>query len=65
MVRGTRLEWHTTAREHVLEVRVLLGPGALTADLLGRGRLNQMQSGSAVARLVDERVRDDEAGEGR
>ena len=55
----------STDREHVLEVRVLPGPGSLAASLRGRGNSNQRVPGSAVARLVGERVREDETREGR
>jgi hypothetical protein len=65
MVRGTRLEWQSTDREHVLEVRVLPDPAALAASLQGRGRGLQVKPGSVVQSLIEERVLEDEAREER
>ena len=52
---GTRLEWRSTEREHVLEVRVLPDPASIAAYLRGRGNANRRLSGSPVDRLVRER----------
>jgi bifunctional DNA-binding transcriptional regulator/antitoxin component of YhaV-PrlF toxin-antitoxin module len=59
---GTRLEWRSTDREHVLEVHVLPDPAALADELRGRGNAHKRERGSAVARLIDERMRDDGGG---
>lgn len=56
---GTRLEWRSTERAHVLEVRVLPDPALIAADLRGRGRANRRLSGSPIDRLVQERKSED------
>jgi len=56
---GTRLEWRSTEREHVLEVRVLPAPASIAANLRGRGNANRLLSGSPVDRLVRERENED------
>lgn len=56
---GTRLEWRSTDREHVLEVRVLPDPASVAARLRGLGNTLRRQSGSAVDRLVRERESED------
>ncbi len=60
---GTRLEWRTTNRPDVLEVRVLPDRASLAQALRGAGKHSARRRGSAVARLVAERAREDE-GEG-
>ena len=52
---GTRLEWRTTDRPHVLEVRVLPDPASLASSLRGRGNSARRHPGSAVDRLVQQR----------
>jgi bifunctional DNA-binding transcriptional regulator/antitoxin component of YhaV-PrlF toxin-antitoxin module len=56
---GTRLDWRTTDREGVLEVRVLPDEAAFAAQLRGRGNNFRRPKGSAVERL--HRERDQEA----
>ncbi|MBE3130094.1 MAG: AbrB/MazE/SpoVT family DNA-binding domain-containing protein [Acidobacteria bacterium] len=56
---GTRLEWRSTEREHVLEVRVLPDPASIAASLRGRGNANRRLSGSPTDRLVQERENED------
>jgi AbrB family looped-hinge helix DNA binding protein len=56
---GTRLEWRSTERVHVLEVRVLPDPASIAADLRGRGNTNRRLSGSPIDRLVRERENED------
>jgi bifunctional DNA-binding transcriptional regulator/antitoxin component of YhaV-PrlF toxin-antitoxin module len=56
---GTRLEWRSTEREHVLEVRILPDPAQIAASLRGRGNAGRRLSGSAVDRLVHERKNED------
>jgi hypothetical protein len=46
----------------VLEVHVLPDPAALADELRGRGNAHKRERGSAVARLIDERMRDDGGG---
>ena len=62
---GTRLDWRTTDREGVLEVRVLPDHITLAAGLRGRGNSFRQQDGSAVARLHRERETEEDAGSGR
>ncbi len=57
--QGTRLEWRTTDREHVIEVRVLPDPASLAAALRGKGRALNRGRGSAVRRLIQEREREE------
>lgn len=52
---GTRLDWSTTDREGVLEVRVLPDQATLVAGLRGRGNGYKRLQGSAVDRLHRER----------
>jgi AbrB family looped-hinge helix DNA binding protein len=56
---GTRLDWRTTDREGVLEVRVLPDQATIAAGLLGRGSRFKKQEGSAVTRLIREREEED------
>ena len=56
---GTRLEWRSTEREHVLEVRVLPAPASIAASLRGRGNAHRRHVGSPVDRLVREREIED------
>jgi bifunctional DNA-binding transcriptional regulator/antitoxin component of YhaV-PrlF toxin-antitoxin module len=58
---GTRLEWRTTDREHVLEIHVLPDAATLAAALRGRGNTHRRKDGSAVDRLIAERARDDDS----
>ena len=58
---GTRLEWRTTDREHVLEVHVLPDAGTLAVALRGRGKAHRRKDGGAVDRLIVERMKDDES----
>jgi bifunctional DNA-binding transcriptional regulator/antitoxin component of YhaV-PrlF toxin-antitoxin module len=60
---GTRLEWRSTGRAHVLEVRVLPDPASLAAQLRGRGNRSRRLSGSAVDRLVAQRTAEDKTGD--
>jgi len=62
---GTRLDWRTTDREGVLEVRVLPDPVTLAAGLRGRGNRFGQQDGSAVARLHSEREQEGDLRSGR
>ncbi len=59
MRRGTRLQWRTTNRAHVLEVQVLPDRHSLASHLRGRGNAHRRQSGSPVRRLVREREREE------
>ncbi len=56
---GSRLEWRLTGRRGVLEVRVLPDQASLAETLRGRGRKYLKRGGSAVDRLVAERVREE------
>ena len=56
---GTRLEWRSTEREHVLEVRVLPAPASLAAELRGLGNATRRLPGSPVDRLVRDRENED------
>lgn len=60
---GTRLEWRTTDREDILEVHVLPDPAAVAAELRGRGKALRRAPGSAVARLLEEREREERSPE--
>ena len=62
---GTRLDWSTTDREGVLEVRVLPDQVTLAAGLRGAGNRFRRQDGSAIARLHREREQEEDAGGGR
>ena len=55
--RGTRLQWLSTDREHVLEVRVLPDRATLARNLRGQGAAQKSRGGSAVERLIQERRR--------
>jgi len=57
---GTRLDWRLTAKEHVLEVRILPDRATLARQLRGAGR-EQLEPGrSPVAELIRERESEDE-----
>jgi len=56
---GTRLEWHTTDREHVLEVRVLPDAASLAAALRRSGKVHRRHKSGAVRRLIAEREREE------
>jgi AbrB family looped-hinge helix DNA binding protein len=62
---GSRLEWPTTDRADILEVRVLPDPASLAQALRGAGKRSLRKRGSPVARLVAERSREDPAGNAR
>ena len=57
---GTRLDWRTTDREGVLEVRVLPDQATLAAGLRGAGNRFRRQDGSAIARLHLEREQEED-----
>ncbi len=61
---GTRLDWRLTDRVGVLEVRVLPDAASVAQALRGAGQRSRRSEGSAVDRLVEERVRED-SGRGR
>jgi AbrB family looped-hinge helix DNA binding protein len=61
---GTRLDWRTTDREGVLEVRVLPDQAAFAASLRGRGNRFRKRKGSAVERLHREREQEEDPGSG-
>ena len=63
--QGTRLDWRTTDREGVLEVRVLPDQATLAAKLRGRGSTFKRQKGSTVDRLNREREQDEDPGGSR
>jgi len=56
---GTRLEWKTTDRRDVLEVRILPDRSAIAASLRGRGRASGTRGKEVLARLEQERAQDD------
>ena len=58
---GTRLDWRTTDREGVLEVRVLPDQLTIAAGLRGRGKKFRRQDGSAVDRLHGEREQEEDS----
>ena len=58
---GTRLDWRSTDRKNVLEVRILPDTASLAESLRGRGKVTRQQGGSAVRRLVREREGEDRA----
>jgi hypothetical protein len=62
---GTRLDWRTTDREGVLEVRVLPDQASLAAGLRGRGNSFRRQAGSVVDRLDRERQQEEDSRGGR
>jgi bifunctional DNA-binding transcriptional regulator/antitoxin component of YhaV-PrlF toxin-antitoxin module len=62
---GTRLDWHTTDREGVLEVHVLPDQVTLAAGLRGRGNKFKRQDGSAADRLQSEREQEEDARSGQ
>jgi bifunctional DNA-binding transcriptional regulator/antitoxin component of YhaV-PrlF toxin-antitoxin module len=55
---GTRLEWRTTDRPHVLEVHILPDRESLASRLRGRGNAHRRRSGSTVRRLIADRERE-------
>ena len=57
---GTRLDWRTTDREGVLEVRVLPDLVTLAAGLRGAGNRFRQRDGSAVDRLHLEREQEED-----
>jgi bifunctional DNA-binding transcriptional regulator/antitoxin component of YhaV-PrlF toxin-antitoxin module len=59
---GTRLDWRTTDREGVLEVRVVPSPASIAAGLRGRGNRFGQREGSAVDRLLRDREQEEDAG---
>lgn len=58
---GSRLEWRTTSREGILEVEVLPDLRTVAARLRGQGNGARRTPGSAVERLVAERIQEDGA----
>jgi bifunctional DNA-binding transcriptional regulator/antitoxin component of YhaV-PrlF toxin-antitoxin module len=56
---GTRLEWRSTDREHVIEVRVLPALASVAARLRGQGNAFRRLPGSAIDHLVRERESED------
>ncbi len=56
MKPGTHLEWRTTNRKNILEVRVLPDAASLARSIQGRGKARR--GGSAVTRLIEERRRE-------
>ena len=62
---GTRLDWRTTDREGVLEVRVLPDQVTLAAGLRGRGNGFRRLDGSAVDRLHRARTQEEEVRNGQ
>jgi AbrB family looped-hinge helix DNA binding protein len=55
---GSRLEWRSTGRERIIEVRILPDQESLAAGLRGRGNAHRRRPGSPVRRLVADRERD-------
>lgn len=62
---GTRLDWRATDDVHTLEVKVLPDPASLASTLRGRGNAARRLRGSAVDRLVRERLDEDRRSEKR
>jgi bifunctional DNA-binding transcriptional regulator/antitoxin component of YhaV-PrlF toxin-antitoxin module len=62
---GTRLDWRTTDREDVLEVRVLPDQAAFAAGFRGRGNRFKRTVGSAVDGLHREREQEEGSGSGQ
>lgn len=59
--RGSRLDWRVLADGCSVEVRVLPTRGEMARKLWGAGRLKAGSDTDAVAVLIKQRVRDDEA----
>lgn len=56
---GTRLDWRSTDDAHTLEVKVLPDPASLASCLKGRGNSARRHTGSAVDRLIRQRLDED------
>jgi AbrB family looped-hinge helix DNA binding protein len=58
--RGSRLDWRVLADGHSVEVRVLPTRGEAARKLWGAGSVKGRPDAEAVARLIEQRVRDDD-----
>ena len=58
ITRGSIIDWRTTDKAHVLELRIYPDPVTMAEELQGIGKRAAKQGRGAVQRLIDERTKE-------